>query len=142
MTIFLDTTILLDWILDRQDTFADEATEIMLAAEQQKILVYISPGSLYTVVYVLHRSGKRGQILRDYLNRFLSIIEIAAAPRQTFMDACKLAEISDLEDSFQYQIALGVANCQYFVTGNIKDFKRLTSPLIPVVSPAEMVQLF
>lgn len=31
MKVFLDTNLLLDWLLDRQDTFADEATTLMEA---------------------------------------------------------------------------------------------------------------
>lgn len=44
MKIFLDTNVLLDWILDRQDTFADEATAIIELAEKGNIEAHISAG--------------------------------------------------------------------------------------------------
>ena len=42
----------------------------------------------------------------------------------------------DLEDSYQYQAALA-ADCECLITGNIKDFKDLDSPLIDIVTPKE-----
>ena len=44
MTIFMDTNVVLDWLLDREDTFADEATSLFLAAEENRLTIYISAG--------------------------------------------------------------------------------------------------
>ena len=122
MTIFLDTNVVLDWLLNREDTFAQEATDLFLAAEQSRITIYISAGSLYTVAYVLHRAGKRGQALRNALSSFLTLVEVAIADKDTFARANQRTDISDLEDAFQYQIALSNPVIQYVVTGNTKDF--------------------
>ncbi len=141
MTIFLDTNVVLDWLLDRVDTYADEATSLFLAAEEKRVTIYISAGSVYTVAYVLHRAGKRGQKLRDALLSFLNLVEVAGADKNTFVAASQLMTITDLEDGFQYQTALGNRAIQYFVTGNIKDFRLADQTRLPVVTPAEMVVL-
>ncbi len=140
MTIFIDTNVVLDWLLDRTDTYADEATSLFLAAEENRLTIYISSGCIYTVAYVLHKTGKRGQKLRDALASFLNLVHVAGADRQTFMAATQLITITDLEDGFQYQTALGIDAIQYFVTGNIKDFRLADQSRLPVVTPAEMIR--
>jgi predicted nucleic acid-binding protein len=139
MTIFLDTNVILDWLLDREDTYADEATHLFLAAEENRVTIYISAGSVYTVAYVLHRAGKRGQKQRDALGSFLNLVQVAGADKNTFVAANRLMTITDLEDGFQYQTALGNPAIQYFVTGNTKDFRLADQSKLPVVNPAEMV---
>ena len=141
MTIFLDTNVILDWLLDREDTYADEATRLFLAAEENWITIYISAGSVYTVAYVLHRAGKRGQKQRDALGSFLNLVQIAGADKSTFVAANQLMTITDLEDGFQYQTALGNPAIQYFVTGNTKDFRLADQSQLPVVTPADMIAL-
>lgn len=141
MTIFVDTNVVLDWLLDREDTFADEATSLFLAAEQNRLIIYLSGGSVYTVAYVLHRAGKRGQRLRDALTSFLRLVQVASADKNTFMSASQLMTITDLEDGFQYQTALENRAVQYFVTVNIKDFRLTDQSQLPVVTPAEMVTM-
>lgn len=141
MTIFMDTNVILDWLLDREDTFAEEATSLFLAAEENRVTIYISSGSVYTVAYVLHRAGKRGQKQRDALLSFLSLVQVAGADKNTFVSASQLMTITDLEDGFQYQTALGNSAIQYFVTANIKDFRLADQSQLPVVTPVEMVAI-
>ncbi|WP_375447555.1 type II toxin-antitoxin system VapC family toxin [uncultured Fibrella sp.] len=140
MIIFLDTNVILDWLLDREDTFADEATSLFLAAEENRLTIYISAGSVYMVAYVLHRAGKRGQTQRDALLGFLNLVQVAGADKNTFVAASQLMTITDLEDGFQYQTALGNKAIQYFVTGNTKDFRLADQSQLPVLTPADMVR--
>ncbi|WP_179830351.1 type II toxin-antitoxin system VapC family toxin [Spirosoma fluviale] len=137
----MDTNVILDWLLDREDTFAEEATTLFLAAEEHRLTIYISAGSVYTVTYVLHRAGKRGQKQREALQAFLHLVQVAGADKGTFLSASQLMTISDLEDGFQYQTALGNSAIQYFVTGNTKDFRLADQSQLPVITPAEMVNL-
>ncbi|GAA4407979.1 hypothetical protein GCM10023187_29240 [Nibrella viscosa] len=140
MTLFLDTNVVLAWLLDRQDTYSEEATTVFLAAEQKRVTLYVSAGSVYTVAYVLHKSGRRSLALRNDLQAFLSLVEVAPADKQTFIAACWLGDMKDLEDAFQYQTALKQTGIDYFVTGNIRDFIANQHPELPVLTPAEMVQ--
>ena len=81
MIIFLDTNVVLDWLLNREDTHAQEATDLFLVAEESRITVYVSAGSIYTVAYVLHRAGKRGRALRNALSSFLTLVDVANADK-------------------------------------------------------------
>ena len=141
MIFFLDTNVVLDWLLDREDTYADEATTLFRAAEENRITIYISAGSVYTVAYVLYKAGKRGSKLRDALDAFLKLVQIAVTDKNTLLVANQLTVIADQEDCFQYQTALNNGTIQYFVTGNIKDFRLVNQPLMRIINPAEAVAL-
>lgn len=141
MTVFLNTNIVLDWLLDREDTYAQETTDLFVAAEEGRIAICVAAGSIYTVAYVLHRAGKRGQALRTALSSFLALVDVAIADKITFVKTSQLTDISDLEDAFQYRTALNNPLIQYMVTGNIKDFRLTDQSRLPAVTPTEMVKL-
>lgn len=138
MKIFLDTNVLLDWLLDRQDTFGNEATAIIEAAENNLIEAYISAGTVYTVAYVLEKSGKKGEALRSAMTRLLNLLKVKATDTQPYLAAC-LRNMKDLEDAFQYEIALYGLKMDYFVTANLKDFATQDQKELPVVTPAQML---
>ena len=141
MTIFLDTNVILDWILDRKDTYAEEATRLFEASENNKITLYVSSGSIYTLVYVLYKSGKRGVELQKSIADFLEFVEIEPTHKKSFVEASKGSYFKDMEDTFQYHTALQNTKISYFVTGNLKDFKDLQILLLPVVTPLEMINI-
>ena len=139
MKVFLDTNVLLDWLLDRQDTFADEATMLIEAAETGKVRAYISAGSVYTIAYVLEKVGKKGTKLRTIMQQVLGILNVCAADSTPYQKACA-RKMKDLEDAFQYETALHQGELSYFVTGNLRDFATQNTDALPVVTPAQMVR--
>ena len=141
MKIFLDTNVVLDWLLDRQDTFANEATTIIEAAETGKLTAYISAGSVYTLAYVLEKSGRKGTKLRNAMQEVLSILNVMPADNTPYEKACQ-RPMRDLEDAFQYELAMHGERLDYFVTGNLRDFAAQDTKVLPVVTPAQMVKLF
>lgn len=138
MKIFLDTNVLLDWLLDRQDTFANEATALLEAAENNLIEAYISAGTVYTVAYILEKSGKKGETLRVAMTRVLNLLKVRETNTQPYLEACQ-RNMKDLEDAFQYEIALHGQKLDFFVTANLKDFATQDQKELPVVTPAQML---
>ncbi len=138
MKIFLDTNVVLDWIMDRQDTFADEATAIVEAAEKGRIEAHISAGSIYTMAYVLEKGGKKGEELRKTLYNALEILKVRKADDVPYRKAC-LRNMKDLEDAFQYEVALHGTKLNFFITGNLRDFATTNTDLLPVITPAQMI---
>jgi predicted nucleic acid-binding protein len=141
MTVFFDTNVLLDWLLDRQDNYANEATLLIEAAEQNKIKAYMSAGSVYTIAYVLERAGKKGDTLRSIMQSILLTVKVKTTDTDPYITACSL-DFKDLEDAFQYAIASQQGNdsqADYFVTGNLRDFYDTT--VVPVVTPRQMLAL-
>jgi len=139
MNIFLDTNVLLDWLLDRQDTFADEATAIIDAAEKKKIGAYVSAGSLYTTAYVLEKSGRKGNDLRTAMQKVLGVLNVIKADNTPYQKACE-RDMKDLEDAFQYEVALHGGRLNYFVTANLRDFATQNTDSLPVITPAQMLK--
>ncbi|HEV7347904.1 PIN domain-containing protein [Telluribacter sp.] len=139
MKVFLDTNVLLDWLLDRQDAFADEATSLIEAAESGTIEAFISSGSVYTLAYVLEKSGLKGARLRTTMQQIFRVLHIVETNNAPYQKAC-LGNMKDLEDAFQYEVALHRKDLSYFVTGNLKDFAVQNTDLLPVVTPIQMIK--
>jgi predicted nucleic acid-binding protein len=138
MKIFLDTNVVLDWLLDRKDTFSDEATIIIEAAEEGKLSAYISAGAVYTIAYILEKTGKKGLNRRKILQKILNILSVKQTDTEPYLNACE-REMKDIEDAFQYEIALNGEKLDYFVTANIRDFSNEDTSRLPVITPLQML---
>ena len=136
--IFLDTNVILDHALDR--AFADEAEKIFAMAEAGKISCYISTGSVYTLTYILKKATKDIDIVREKLLLYLTFVTpISNLPFYIEQAICDKA-FDDIEDAFQYYAALQ-AGCVFFVTANIRDFKKGEQKKLPVLKPDDYLLL-
>lgn len=140
MKLFVDTNVILDWILAREHAFGVEAKRIIQQAEQGKYSLYMSGGSAYTMSYVLEKSGLKDEELRNILLRILKLIPIISDSTQIYENAC-LSSFKSLEDAFQYQLALSNSKLNFFITGNTKDFLPFVSEVLPVLNPKEFLAL-
>lgn len=140
MKVFLDTNVLLDWLLDRQHTFSEEATTIIRMAETKAIDVSISGGSLYTVAYVLEKSGLRDKELKTNVLRILKLVSIVPDSNTIYANAC-LNSFKDLEDAFQYEIAKSDKKTDFFITGSLKHYTPYELKQLPVVSPSGFLNI-
>ena len=113
MKLFVDTNVILDWILAREHAFGVEAKQLIQQAEQGKYDLYMSGGSVYTLSYVLEKSGLKGEELRNTMLRILKLIPVISASTMVYENAC-LSTFEDLEDAFQYQLALGNPKLNFF----------------------------
>jgi predicted nucleic acid-binding protein len=136
--IFLDINIIIDFFL-LQRPFHSEAKRIMLLIESGDISGYISESVLNTSAYIL---GKGIPIanLKDYLSEMVSITTVLPCSNTTVQMAY-INSFNDLEDAVLYQLALE-NKLDYFITSNIKDFKRLEKPSLPVIKSTDFVMLF
>jgi predicted nucleic acid-binding protein len=132
--VFLDTNVILDHALGR--AFANEAQKILALSEQGKINCYISSGALYTLAYVLEKAIKDIEIVREKLLLYLTLVNPVSNLPYNFEQAIFDEAFDDIEDAFQYYTALQ-ASCNFFVTVNIKDFKKGEMKKLPVVKPDE-----
>jgi predicted nucleic acid-binding protein len=130
--VFLDTNVILDHALDR--AFADEAGRIFAMSEEGIFSCYISTGSVYTLAYILKKATKDTDIVREKLLQYLSFITpVSNLPYYIEQAICDKA-FDDIEDAFQYYAALQTA-CDFFVTANIKDFKKVEQRKLQVLKP-------
>ena len=135
ITAFLDMNILLDYILNRQP-FAKEALSIIELAERGMIEAAVSSASIYAATYFIrkvHSPARSVKIIADLIRI------VSALPTDAHMIGRALTKHHlDLEDAYQYETALSYPLTDYFVTRNIKDFRRLETSL-PVIVPGDFL---
>jgi len=129
---FLDTNVILDHALGR--AFADEAEKILALSERGLINCYTSTGALYTLAYILTKALKDIELVREKLLQYLTLITPVANLPYDFEQAICDKAFTDIEDAFQYYTALQ-AGCNFFVTANIKDFKKGETKKLPIFKP-------
>lgn len=130
--VFLDSNVILDHALNR--AFADEAEKIFSMSEQGKIVCYVSTGSLYTLAYILEKALKNINLVREKLLLYLTLITPVSCLPHYFEQAINDKAFDDIEDAFQYYTALR-SDCDFFITANVKDFKKGEMNNLPVLKP-------
>lgn len=117
--IFLDTNILLDSILDREE-LAYSAQILLQLNSLPQYEVCASYLSFANIAYIIRKMDKekRYQILRDYSNK-VSVLPMDNGQLQSSLNL----EAADFEDMLQYQCAID-ANCDVLVTNNTKHFSE------------------
>jgi predicted nucleic acid-binding protein len=138
-TVSADANVFLDGLLQRGDTGA-EALEIIELAESNQLILYISSSNLMNVVYFLEKAGKTNNEIIPAVKNLLSFTTIISPNNSTVINALE-ANFNDIEDAIQYCTALQIKDKDYFITSNIKDFKKATVQL-PVITPRQFLKLY
>jgi predicted nucleic acid-binding protein len=132
MTVYLDTNVLLDYILARVE-YLSSARTLFALCETKAVRGSVSALSIANIVYIARKQAPSiaAETLVNKLSSLFTIIPLTAADIKT---APKLG-FSDFEDALQYCAALrSKADC--IVTRNPKDF---TESKIEIVSPDETI---
>lgn len=136
--IFLDTNILLD-VLDSKRTFHKSSTQLIGLIEEEKIIAFLSESVLTTTDYILQKIMKKEQRLNLFAE-LSKLLIILPCTQQNFIAALQ-SKFDDLEDVLLYQIAFS-KKLDYFVS-NDKNLKtKLSTLLLPIKSPDEVVKIF
>lgn len=115
--IFLDTNVLIDVILKRDDYVS--AANVLALSENPRYTLYVSVLTMANIVYILRKEWK-GDPLYDMLLRLSSLLNICSITDSDYDQAVAL-RAKDFEDALQYYSALS-AQCDVIVTRNVKDF--------------------
>ena len=132
--VFLDTNILLDFLLQRTGEL--EEIKLIFNPPSGKILdLFVSESVLITAVYFLQKQNIDALSVTRLLVQNLSILpfkkEIFNSPVETFQDT---------EDGLLYFLAFD-AKMDFFITRNTNDFKNHLKEL-PVFSPKQFIQSY
>ncbi|HET8837365.1 MAG TPA: PIN domain-containing protein, partial [Flavobacteriaceae bacterium] len=119
--LFVDTNVFLDALLERKASNA--CKQILILAEKMKLTLYTSPSCLLTIVYFLQKSGMSAKSVNDSVADLLKLFSLRPTIQEDFHAAIN-SGFADLENSVLYQTALRIKGIDYFVTSDIKDFKR------------------
>lgn len=134
MKVFVDTNVLLDYLLERKD-FVEEAKSIFLLGNAGHISIMITDLSVANVAYITRNKIPLEQFFStlSVLRRFCKVISMG----EDVVDKAIKARWSDFEDSLQYFAAIqAAADC--IITRNVKDFYNSE---IPVLEPSAFVDM-
>ncbi|MBO6306611.1 MAG: PIN domain-containing protein [Paludibacteraceae bacterium] len=125
--LFLDTNIVIDFLLEREE-WLDEAASILSLADIGEIEVYCSTLSLATASFFMEKAKMPHDVLRRKLSGFCEICQLS--PVDENVARLSLAsDFTDFEDALQYYSALAV-KAGVIITRNGKDFKNSTLPVM------------
>lgn len=143
MKVFVDTNVILDFLFDRDSTQA--TSTLFEKIENRNLDAYISIGSIYTITYLLEKCFKKNGLdkesrlskVRECLKLLLANFRIVPISNRELVEALDNISFDDIEDSFQYQIAV-ISKCEAFLTQNIKDFPD--NGEIKILTPQEFLK--
>ncbi|MDB5147340.1 MAG: twitching motility protein PilT [Mucilaginibacter sp.] len=133
--VFVDTNILIDLLADRPP-FSKFAIEIFDLAEKKQIRLFTSSHSYATTHYLLKKHIGEKE-LRELLCSLLDFIELISID-SAIIKKSLLSKHKDFEDAIQIFAANSVADIDYIVTRNLKDFKNTGITVLP---PDQVVKL-
>ena len=121
MKFFLDTNVLIDFILERPQFYQPAAMIVSYAAEH-KIKICVSALSMVTANFIcVERCKMPLELYRrkvDFLRRFMDIGSVDSTDIYNSYDS----QWKDFEDGVQYYSAVRIV-ADYIVTRNTKDFE-------------------
>jgi predicted nucleic acid-binding protein len=130
--LFLDTNIILDFILKREFELSS-TEEIINSAFDKKLDIYISESVITNSIYLLRLAKiDRLETFRD-LCRAINVL-----PFNRNLLYMPLEKFRDIEDGMLYFLAAH-HKLDYFITRNKKDFPY-TTPSLPVLTPDEFTE--
>ena len=119
-TIFLDTNVVLDFVLKRKG-FAEEAAIIFDLGERKKLRLLLSSLSMNNIDYIVSKIESKKKS-RQIILKLLSLVDVFKVDRLTIEKAA-LSNFKDFEDAIQnYCAEEGGVN--HIITQNLKDFKE------------------
>jgi predicted nucleic acid-binding protein len=133
IAILIDTDVLLDLLLDREN-FGNEAAALLSRCEEGTLQGYLTPVIFANLFYFLEKKASKEQavIKCEALLRFLEVIPIS---KKAILDAL-ISKIADKEDALQSFAAQEQGQIFAIITRNVKDYKK---SVIPAFSPPQFI---
>lgn len=131
--LFIDTDVIIDFLIDRKP-HSREAALIFTLIEERKLRGYVSSLSFSNLYYVLRKVESHNKVMSklDSISEMLSILKV---DQQTIKNALATG-FPDFEDSIQYCCARENKRVDVLITRNTKDYKNSE---IPVMTPADFL---
>lgn len=143
MRVFLDTNVILEFFIEREDVRT--AAQLFNRLKDEKSEMYMSVGSFYTMLFLIDKYlrkelGLTGEVriatLRSLAVKIVKAISVVEHDNESLLRGVEDMQFKDIEDSCQYQAAVA-AGCDFIITYNVKDYPHT---LLPVFSPSDFLQ--
>ncbi len=136
MRALLDANILITYITERDDSYANECKELVKLCAGGAVEGYMAFHALSIIWYVISRAKDR-DTARAWLDNLCQVLLVASASHDQVQDAIANKDFKDFEDCLVDQCARNVA-ADYIITANIRDF---SSSSTAVITPTEFLSL-
>lgn len=130
--LFLDTNIIIDYVLERNYEL-DAVNEIIHLAELEKLELFISESVITTAYYFLQ---KQKIDALSVLREICKVVNVIPFSKDVLF--LPVEKYKDIEDGLLYFLAT-TAKMNYFITRNVKDFV-FVFPSLPVISPTNFLK--
>ncbi len=130
--IFLDTDVILDFLLERT-AFSEASVYLLNLGDLGKIKLYSSGLVFSNCYYVLRKISTQTKVM-DTLQSLGSFIEFTSVDHQVVQDALH-SSFKDFEDALQNAAATS-AGIKVLITRNVKDYKHSH---LAVMTPEEYI---
>ncbi|MCE2756837.1 MAG: type II toxin-antitoxin system VapC family toxin [Bacteroidota bacterium] len=134
--VFLDTDVLIDFLSDRQP-YSQDAAALLSWAIQHEWEILVSAISFDNIYYVMRRNGVGQASVIKALKKIYDTTTCVAVDA-AIISAALESDFKDFEDGIQCFAALQAGGVSFFVTRNLKDYKKAA---IQVVSPQQFMTL-
>lgn len=118
--VFVDTDVILDFLLDRMP-FSEHSSILFSLADTGKIRIY-SSGLVFSNCYYILRKISTHQKVLEKLKLLASLLEFTPVTKQVVLDALH-SSFRDFEDALQNTSA-SLADINILLTRNTKDYKQ------------------
>ena len=117
-TLFLDTNILVDFVLEREG--ADDAAQLLQLGEDGKVRIAVSFLTIANLAYII-RKGRSQEEIYAIITDFQEMFDVLSMDSQQLKKALH-SPAADFEDMLQYQCARA-HHCDLIITRNGKHFR-------------------
>lgn len=125
--VFIATNTFIDAYLERTGNWKD-AEMILQYGAMEQITLFTSAVNIVSIMHVIGKQQLNKAEIINLIELTLTYTQLVNTSNAAFRQALR-AGFTDLEDAVQYFTALEVKGIDYFVTSNIKDFKKATVQL-------------
>ncbi len=140
MRVLIDTNVLLDFVLDREEFLEDATATINKCADDEGAIEgFVSAHSIMDMCYFLKGKKTREEII-DILKQLCTILTVVETTKDRILAAAERMDFKDLEDSVVNQAAIR-CNADYIVTRDVRHGHFKTADA-PVISPPDFLKLF
>ena len=129
-TVFIDTNVILDVLLQNDD-FWQDSLKIIRQVELGVIKACVSASSITDIFYII-RKKLSVSVARTVIENLLNLFVIVGVDGDDLRNSLNIA-IDDIEDALQVWCAKK-SGAEVLITRNIKDFNNID---IPVVHPTD-----
>ena len=125
MKVYLDTNVILDYLLDSRGAFHEPAVRLMRAVALEEMEAGFSTTQATDLYYSL-RKASGDNVARDSLRGLFVLCDLYETPASTCIAALDSA-MGDYEDAVQAETAR-INGCDVIVTRNLDDYREAPVP--------------